>query len=546
MIKIEKRYIIAGIILMLCLFIFMFYLMFSTPILIARSAYRGYEAGYEEVFLSPPLFCSKEMKTTDGVEIDSDLKTDTEKYTYNIQTKKVVTKDRDYLYEGKYEMALCLNKDKQQILLSVYDTQAPIFLEYNTHLTIEQGMQTKELAPYFPIMDYDDKKEIILFMEDIDLNKVQKTKATVLAKDSHGNHKELKVELNIVSHEWAKKNPKKMSRRYKDDNPSKVTVLGMEEYSKTVSDLDKSREEYLKKEADLAKSMGEDKPDFEKYDKTRNEIEENLKGGATIEEAKEEAEKTVKEEEKKDKENTEDKEEKDDEEDIKDKEDKPTNNSKPSKPDKPSKPTNNPTVDKSVLRLKSTNLTQWTGSNNDGGIDGYYIGNRKIRSLEDNILEAKDKNGNQARVTITQQNGYVEFSIPNTNRKEKVAVTTRQLQALTSNINTGISIYCGKDAETVTFELMTREYIEKNNLSITIGDSFGKQHTVPVQEERDSNGKYRLHTATIEKELDVGKTVRSVSNINYKVNTGMYNVDGTEFIQQTRVMYTYWIVRGQE
>lgn len=530
--KIKRGYIVTGISTMIIFFIVLLYLMVSTPILVIRSPYRGYEAGYEEVFLSPSLFCSKEMKTTNGVEIDSELKSDTNKYTYNTQTRKVVTKNKTYLYEGKYEMSLCMNHDRQQVILSVYDTQAPLFLEYNTRMTIEQGMTTKELAPYFPIMDYDDKKEVILFMEDIDLNKVQKTKATVLAKDSHGNYTELPIKLNIVSHEWAKKNPEKISRRYKDNNPSKLTITEMDEYKKTISSLDKAREDYLKKEEELAKSMGADIPDFDKYDETREEAEENLKNGSSIEEAIDQAKNETKPEKKEDKDNKEEKENNEKkEEDKVSTEDKNTTVNNDKDTTTTSKP--KPEKDLSVLKLKSTNLTQWDYNSKitdtEGrDIRGYYIGNQMISSLEDNIVEAKDKDGKKSKVSIVKKrNGYV-YSIGS--KSIVVSVKTEWLGFTSAGLDYPVYIKCDKDATEVKFKIMVDAY----DRMVHVTDPFGVTHKVPVV--------INETVKTVEIPLDKDSVTAS-HQTTYTIETGKKYTDGTDINISASVRYEYKITR---
>lgn len=534
MTKIKKGYIVAGISTMIILFITLLYLMVSTPILVIRSPYRGYEAGYEEVFLSPSLFCSKEMKTTDGVEIDSELKSDRNNYTYNTQTKKVVTKDKTYLYEGKYEMSLCMNHDKQQIILSVYDTQAPIFLEYNTNMTIEQGMTTKELAPYFPIMDYDDRKEVILFMENIDLNKVQKTKATALAKDSHGNHTELPIKLNIVSHEWAKKNPEKMSRSYKDNTPSKLTITKMDEYNKTIRSLDKTREDYLKKEEELAKSLGADKPDFDKYDETRKEAEKNLKNGSSIEEAIDQAKKETKPE-KKENEDKEDNKEDNNKDEVskEDSEDREDKVDKVDKVDKIDPPAPKPEKDLSVLKLKSTNLTQWDANSKtidtEGrDIRGYYIGNQMISSLEDNIVEARDKSGKKSKVNITKDGDDYIYSIGS--KSIRVRVETLWLGFTNAGLNEPVYIKCDKDATEVKFKIMVDAY----DRVVQATDPFGITHTVPVV--------INETVRTVELPLDKDSANDS-HQTTYTIATGKKHTNGTNIRISAIVRYYYKITR---
>lgn len=177
----------------------------------------------------------------------------------------------------------------------------------------------------------------------------------------------------------------------------------MDEYNKTIRSLDKTREDYLKKEEELAKSLGADKPDFDKYDETRKEAEKNLKNGSSIEEAIDQAKKETKPE-KKENEDKEDNKEDNNKDEVskEDSEDREDKVDKVDKVDKIDPPAPKPEKDLSVLKLKSTNLTQWDANSKtidtEGrDIRGYYIGNQMISSLENNIVEARDKSGKKSK-----------------------------------------------------------------------------------------------------------------------------------------------------
>lgn len=281
--------------------------LFTLTMLIIRSPYRGYEVGYEDVVLLPSVFCSPEMLNVDGVEIDSELKTDKKHYTYETKTKKANTRSRDYLYHGKYDIDVSKDGTSEGVMIAVYDTQPPIYLSHTPHLIIEQGMTKWDLAGYFPIFDYDDETTVILFVENIDLNKPQrKTKATVLTHDSHGNEREKTIELTILTHKEADANRDKLTRSYTTDKPANMDVRNINEKDQYKGEISAIRKAYLDAERKLAEELGAPKgymPDFDKYKDKAGEQQKKVNQGMSIDdvikEAKEEIKKKQEEEEKK-------------------------------------------------------------------------------------------------------------------------------------------------------------------------------------------------------------------------------------------------------
>lgn len=244
--------------------------------LVIKSGYNGYEAGYEDVLLKPEVFCSTEMKDPTKADIESELITNEANYEYKEETRKAMTKDKEYLYEGRYKIDVILGGQREGVVLSVYDTQPPIFLNIMKNLIVEQGMTTEDLAMYFPIQDFDDQTTLVLFLDDINLNKPQKTKATVVAHDSHGNLKELEINLEILSHKDAKKNSKKLSKKFTEQLTQKVKIEKNADKESYIKKLNEKREQYLQKEANLAKQLGADNPDFSRCDEMTKEIQDKV------------------------------------------------------------------------------------------------------------------------------------------------------------------------------------------------------------------------------------------------------------------------------
>lgn len=157
------------------------------------------------------------------------------------------------------------------------------------------------MAEYFPIFDYDDNKTLVLFVQDIDMNKPQKTKATVVAHDSHGNYNALDLNLQILSHKETKK-PEK------DDESEKVRfkIKSSKDKESYLRKLDAMRDEYIKAEEEFSSKLLNKAYKVKVNDSTKG-MQEDLLRGEDIEDVIKEREK--KEDKKEEKEETKDKEE---------------------------------------------------------------------------------------------------------------------------------------------------------------------------------------------------------------------------------------------
>lgn len=193
------------------------------------------------------------MKNTDDVKIDSELISNSKQYRFDTTKRKATTAGKDYLCEGKYNLSLSMKGAEDDVLLSVYDTQPPIYTENVSHIIVEQGIRERELREYFPIFDYDDLTTLALFKEEINLNKPQKVRATAIAHDSHGNQSEKEVVLQIVSRGYAKKNKNRLSKKADQEHRAKVFLTKQEDEKEEYKEkLTKKREAYLAKEQEIA------------------------------------------------------------------------------------------------------------------------------------------------------------------------------------------------------------------------------------------------------------------------------------------------------
>lgn len=296
----EKTFLYFGFSILFLIFgiVLVIFFLFNQNPLVVRSLYRGYEAGYDSVFLKSEIFCSTKMRSTTDVQISSALMHDTSKYTYDTETGLVNTKGIEYLNIGKYNIDVSLKNSTKNIVLSVYDTQPPIFLSPEKTFTVPAGLTSEELAGYFPVRDYDPQKSLVIFAVDPDLTKPQKSDLALLCYDTSGNYSLRNITLEVKE----QKKGIKFSKQY-DDRAGYITIQTRSEMESLEDQLDAKRKKMIDTETKLAESMDTEIPNFTKYDYENKQIQNNIDAGMTIneahEKAEEEAEKKEEKEEKK-------------------------------------------------------------------------------------------------------------------------------------------------------------------------------------------------------------------------------------------------------
>lgn len=271
--KVERWIYVIGF-LVLCFIAYAMFTFYKTDSLVIKSPYAGYQAGYDEVYIKQDVFCAPRMRNPEAVELHSTLFTNREKYLVDPKTKQVTSKGRDYLYEGKYEVQASLDGASEDIMVSIYDTQPPIFTKNIKQLVVRVGIQEEDLAEYFPIFDYDDRTTLVLFKENIDFQKPQKVQVTAIAHDSHGNNREEQIILYLVDKGYKGK----LSEKVNADERVKTFMVKYEkekeEYKKK---LTIQRNRYISNEKSFAKKMGiAEEPDFSKYDSDNKKKQEDI------------------------------------------------------------------------------------------------------------------------------------------------------------------------------------------------------------------------------------------------------------------------------
>ncbi|MGO5352497.1 hypothetical protein ACTQX5_03270 [Faecalicoccus sp. LCP19S3_E3] len=174
----------------------------------------------DTVSLSAKEFLKKDTpkKVLKEVSVKSDLKTDSEKYTYDKEKETVTSKDKDFLDVGKYEVELSLDKEKETVNLEVKDTSPPKFKDFKEEIKIEQNAENVKLEDYFKA---DDLSETTIKVEDkgLDVSKVGSYEINVIATDKYDNKEEKESKVTVVSTEEAKEKIEELTKPEKGETP---------------------------------------------------------------------------------------------------------------------------------------------------------------------------------------------------------------------------------------------------------------------------------------------------------------------------------------
>ena len=174
----------------------------------------------DTVSLSAKEFLKKDTpkKVLKEVSVKSDLKTDSEKYTYDKEKETVTSKDKDFLDVGKYEVELSLDKEKETVNLEVKDTTPPKFKDFKEEIKIEQNAENVKLEDYFKA---DDLSEVTIKVEDkgLDVSKVGSYEINVIATDKYDNKEEKESKVTVVSTEEAKEKTEELTKPEKGETP---------------------------------------------------------------------------------------------------------------------------------------------------------------------------------------------------------------------------------------------------------------------------------------------------------------------------------------
>ena len=174
----------------------------------------------DTVSLSAKEFLKKDTpkKVLKEVSVKSDLKTDSEKYTYDKEKETVTSKDKDFLDVGKYEVELSLDKEKETVNLEVKDTTPPKFKDFKEEIKIEQNAENVKLEDYFKA---DDLSETTIKVEDkaLDVSKVGSYEINVIATDEYDNKEEKESKVTVVSTEEAKEKTEELTKPEKGEIP---------------------------------------------------------------------------------------------------------------------------------------------------------------------------------------------------------------------------------------------------------------------------------------------------------------------------------------
>lgn len=137
---------------------------------------------------------SKEV--LDDIQVDSPLKKEPNKYTYNDFSQIVTSYGEDYLALGTYSLTLDYKGEKYPITLEVEDTVMPEFVSPAAVVTIPLGTTNFDFSEVYKTKD---KDKVTLHVEgEYDLNTVGVYPVTLVAEDGSGNSNTLEISINVL------------------------------------------------------------------------------------------------------------------------------------------------------------------------------------------------------------------------------------------------------------------------------------------------------------------------------------------------------------
>lgn len=156
----------------------------------------------EPVLLTPDALLETKKMDKDVVKeikIDSDLIHNNEKYTYDKESKEVISRDNSYLNVGTYKVYLTYKEEKKETEIKVKDTTSPEFIGFKDTITVEQNAKGFDLSSYYLAKD---KSEVHMKTKDkTDISKTNKLTNTIIVEDAFENKTERKCKIQIVTQE---------------------------------------------------------------------------------------------------------------------------------------------------------------------------------------------------------------------------------------------------------------------------------------------------------------------------------------------------------
>lgn len=132
----------------------------------------------------------------DDIQVDSPLKNEPNKYTYNDFSQIVTSYGEDYLALGTYSLTLDYKGEKYPIRLEVEDTVMPEFVSPAAVVTIPLGTTNFDFSDVYKTKD---KDKVTLQVEgEYDLNTVGVYPVTLVAEDGSGNSNTLEISINVL------------------------------------------------------------------------------------------------------------------------------------------------------------------------------------------------------------------------------------------------------------------------------------------------------------------------------------------------------------
>lgn len=150
----------------------------------------------DTAILTPSVFIeNSDSIAIENVKIKSDLQK-SEEYTY-YDTGVVVTKGKQYLDVGTYEIELTYKEKTYTSQLIIKDSTPPTFTNYSDTVSVERD-QIKTAEQLFKVRDLSAFAVSFASKNDIDFNKTGSYSTKIIAEDEYGNKTTKPLTIKVV------------------------------------------------------------------------------------------------------------------------------------------------------------------------------------------------------------------------------------------------------------------------------------------------------------------------------------------------------------
>lgn len=151
----------------------------------------------ESVYLNPSTFVENaDYIDENGIKVRTALKTSAEFSFYD--TGLIVSKDKQYLEVGSYEIDVYYKQKKHKVVLEVQDTTAPEFISFSDTVSMQKGKRL-DASTLCKVKDYSETTIQYEDVSKVNFDKEGTYSAKISATDEYGNKTTKPLTIKIVS-----------------------------------------------------------------------------------------------------------------------------------------------------------------------------------------------------------------------------------------------------------------------------------------------------------------------------------------------------------